>query len=216
MRLSPTKKVFLALAAVLSIVMATMASPAGAATLEGTITIKTTPPIVIEIPGEPTEHPCDGQTGYVFDAEAYGSATSGDLVVDFSGKSLFPKPGTSPVVYDQLDFYPLAQNITYTRIAAPDQYSLDGSLTMAIEVNNLDEECGKVNKCTFGLNLIVSGSLDNDGAALPPIKKPGAVAVVNATTNAAGGLPLTYLAGDCEEYLVLDGIHVNISLTITF
>lgn len=198
------------------VVVATTASPASAGTPEGTITLRMTPPVVISVPDEPVDRPCDGQAGYGFDTEASGTATSGDLFVDFSGTTLFRKPGSSPTVYDQIDFYPVAQDVEYTRIAAPDQYALSGTLTVFVEFNNLDAECETVDKCTFGLILVVDGSsLDNDGQALPPITKPGAVAVANATTDASGGLGFTYLSGDCDEYLSLDSVHVNVSLTIT-
>lgn len=216
MRVFPIKKLLVALAAALTLMMAAMASPASAATITGSITIHTTPQEVITIPGD-GEGPCQDQLGYTFTATASGTASSGTFEVAFSGKGLFIKPGSSPQVYDQLTFsdIPFGQNVTYTRIGATNNYNVSGTVAMQISVDNLNPTtCAKTSKCVYVLQLDVAGSSHaNGGSTLPPVNA-GSTSSITATTNTANGVPLTYAGGDCEEYQVLDGVHVSTSLSI--
>jgi hypothetical protein len=189
------------------------ASPASADSAElvaeGALTLRTTPPLEFPI-GEGDPHPCRDPEQF-FTASTSGGATTGE--VDVSLPSLFvPKPGSNPVAHDEVRFSVLWDDLEYSRVGSTFDYDLSGTVVLSLEAWNIDQEtCAKTNaKCSFVLQLDVAGSQVQNGQLLPTIGT-GATVTLVATTI----FPLTYVEGDCDEYYILDGVHVDLDLFLT-
>jgi hypothetical protein len=214
MRVSRKEKGFVALAAALVLTVA-QAAPASADTGEldasGSLTIQTFPPQVVPIGGSP--RPCENPLDR-FAVTTDGGATSGTVDIDWP-PLYFPKPGSSPAVDDVIRIDSVFDDLEYERIGTSYDYDISGTTVLILDIWNLEHWiffCHKTDfKCTFVLQLDVTGSSMSNGQALPTI---GALATVDlvATTT----IPLTYSSGDnCDEYLTLDGAGVDVDLDLT-
>lgn len=219
MRVSFTKRAVVAIAAALTLTVA-LASPASANTrtfdATGSITIGTFPPRVDPI-GEGNPHPCESAF-YRVTLTTAGTATTGTVRFGFSLQSLFfPKPVVSPTVYDEIRISVLFEDLVYNQIGTSNDYDISGTAGLQWDIFNIDEEtCFKTNyKCTFAMVLDFAGSTLSNTQPLPTIGPAGwATASLVATTDSPDGIPLTYLGGDCEEYLIFDWVHVDLDLTL--
>jgi hypothetical protein len=209
MRVVPTMRVVAALAAAVVVVAVVLASPASADTAEftavGTVTIDAGPTQVIMVgSGEP--HPCsDPEDG--FTVTTTGDASTGE--VDISLPPWFrPKPGA--VVDDEHRTSVLFDDLVYDRVGTTDDYDVTGTVVLGLDIWN-QEDCEKTDlKCSFVMQLDVAGSTLHNGQALPTIGATATVDLVAITI-----FPLTYVTGDCDEYITLDGANVDFDLALT-